>query len=60
MTERPRRMRDLLKAIVYNHDMITDAVGRTPECNAATRPGALEKFKEFGANTEEVPDEKRR
>ena len=46
----PDRMRDLLKAIVYNQDKITDALVERRNA-AATRPRALEKFKEFGANT---------
>ena len=44
------KMKDLLKAIVYNHDKITDElVDRRND--SATRPGALEKFMEFGDNT---------
>jgi pimeloyl-ACP methyl ester carboxylesterase len=44
------KMEDLLKAIVYRHEKITDALVDRRNA-AATRPGALEKFKEFGANT---------
>ncbi len=44
------KMRDLLSAIVSNQDMITDELVDRRNA-AATRPGAMEKFKEFGKNT---------
>ncbi|MEE8519628.1 MAG: alpha/beta hydrolase [Dehalococcoidia bacterium] len=44
------KMRDLLSAIVSNQDMITDELVDRRNA-AATRPGAMEKFKEFGRNT---------
>ena len=44
------KMRDLLGAIVANPEKITDELVERRNA-AATRPGALEKFREFGENT---------
>jgi pimeloyl-ACP methyl ester carboxylesterase len=44
------KMKDLLSAIVSNKDMITDELVDRRNA-AATRPGALEKFKQFGMDT---------
>lgn len=44
------KMRDLLGAIVSNQSMITDELVQRRNA-AATRPGALEKFRQFGKDT---------